>query len=244
MARIMLGAMVTVRAMGNPGRPSEESVAGADFAAAAPALFRLLDWLRLGIVVIDGEGAVLHANPAARAALEGSPGPTPGPEESEERAGRAPLRGVQSLLAAACRGGRLESVQAINVETAPGRRLHLLAVPLERAAPADPPTARVPAALLLLHRPEACRLEGCEPLLRDLYRLTPAEARVARGLADGLNVDEVAAHLGLSRHTVRTHLKHALAKTGTRSQRELVRVILSGPLSLLGSLAARPEDPR
>jgi len=216
--------------------PAEER---SDLTAAAPALLRLLDWLRLGVVVVDEDGAVLHSNPAARAALTGSPAADPeaggpGTAESRER--------LERLIAEACRASQPGGARAITLQSETAERpLQLLALSLERRQDEDAgPPGRRPAALLLLHQPDACRLSAYEPLLRDLYRLTQAEARVARTLVEGMNVEEAAAHLGLSRHTVRTHLKHVLAKTGTRSQTELVRMVLHGPLALLGPSVARP----
>jgi len=72
-------------------------------------------------------------------------------------------------------------------------------------------------------------------VLMGLFDLTPAEAKVARGIAAGLDVRQLATMLALSRETVRSQLKAVLAKTGTRRQAEL-GLMLSG---------ARPlPDPR
>lgn len=62
--------------------------------------------------------------------------------------------------------------------------------------------------------------------LEELYGLTHAEARVASRVGRGLAVKEIAADLHISVETVRTHLKRIYAKTGTRRQAELVRLIL------------------
>ncbi len=74
------------------------------------------------------------------------------------------------------------------------------------------------------------------PVLQALYGLTAAEARLALGLAQGRGLDEMAAALGLSRHTVRTQLKQVFAKSGTRRQPELVRLLLTGPAAYTGDL--------
>jgi DNA-binding CsgD family transcriptional regulator len=70
-------------------------------------------------------------------------------------------------------------------------------------------------------------------MLRDWYDLTPAEARVAMLLASGLRVEEIVERLGTGANTVRTHLKSIFAKTDTRRQGELIRLLLSNPM--LGS---------
>ncbi len=69
--------------------------------------------------------------------------------------------------------------------------------------------------------------------LRQLYKLTPAESRLAALLAQGLRLEDVAADLDVSLNTVRTHLKRIFSKTGTDRQAELVRLILSGPARIM-----------
>lgn len=66
-------------------------------------------------------------------------------------------------------------------------------------------------------------------MLRDWYGLTPAEARVGLLLASGLSVDEIVERLGIGANTARTHLKNIFAKTDTRRQGELIRLLLSNP---------------
>lgn len=64
-------------------------------------------------------------------------------------------------------------------------------------------------------------------VLQGLFDLTPAEARVARGVAQRQTVDRIATGLGLSQETVRTQLKAVLAKTGARRNIDLA-VVLAG----------------
>ena len=49
-------------------------------------------------------------------------------------------------------------------------------------------------------------------LLRSLFDLTPSEARVARGLAAGDSLDDIAASGSVSRNTVRSQLQQVLEK--------------------------------
>lgn len=63
-------------------------------------------------------------------------------------------------------------------------------------------------------------------LLADALDLTPSEARVGALFASGLSVDEMAASLGVSVHTVRLHIKNMQHKTGTRRQATLLRRML------------------
>jgi DNA-binding CsgD family transcriptional regulator len=80
------------------------------------------------------------------------------------------------------------------------------------------------AAMLMLTpvtRPEAPPIE----LIRSLFDLTPAEARVARGLAAGQTVKIIAADSGTSANTVRTHVNAVLTKTGYSRQSDVVALL-------------------
>lgn len=65
-----------------------------------------------------------------------------------------------------------------------------------------------------------------------LFDLSPAEARIARGIAEGHTVEAIAVTAGVSRETVRTQLKAVLAKTGMSRQSDLVALL--GGLRLPG----------
>jgi DNA-binding CsgD family transcriptional regulator len=66
-------------------------------------------------------------------------------------------------------------------------------------------------------------------VLRALYRLTPTESRLADLLLEGFDVREIADRMRITLETGRFHLKRVLAKTGTRRQVELIRLMLSLP---------------
>jgi DNA-binding CsgD family transcriptional regulator len=62
-------------------------------------------------------------------------------------------------------------------------------------------------------------------VLQGLFDLTPAEARVARGVAQAESLDVLAAATGVNRETVRSQLKAVLTKTGVSRQQELVSLL-------------------
>ena len=62
-------------------------------------------------------------------------------------------------------------------------------------------------------------------VLQGLFDLTPAEAQVARGVAQAESLDALAAAIGVARETVRTQLKAVLSKTGLSRQQELVSLL-------------------
>lgn len=60
---------------------------------------------------------------------------------------------------------------------------------------------------------------------RQLFGLTPAEAKVASAFASGHSVESCAAALGISRNTIRTHLKALFKKVGVNRQQDLCRIL-------------------
>jgi DNA-binding CsgD family transcriptional regulator len=73
-------------------------------------------------------------------------------------------------------------------------------------------------------------------LVQSLFDLTPAEARVARSLAAGKTVQNIAADSSVSLNTVRTHVRGVLEKTGCNRQAEVVAL-------LTGIVPPRAADP-
>jgi DNA-binding CsgD family transcriptional regulator len=84
------------------------------------------------------------------------------------------------------------------------------------------------AALVFISDPTE-QPKACSALLRQLYGLSPTECRLADLLHQGLEVRDVAERLKTTLETARFHLKRVLAKTGTRRQTELMRLMLSLP---------------
>jgi DNA-binding CsgD family transcriptional regulator len=82
---------------------------------------------------------------------------------------------------------------------------------------------------LLLFAPRAPRRLP-QQSLRDVYQLTMAEIQIVEHLVCGHSLTETAALFDISSHTVRTYVKRVRAKCGVRSQADLIRLVLSGPL--------------
>jgi DNA-binding CsgD family transcriptional regulator len=64
-------------------------------------------------------------------------------------------------------------------------------------------------------------------LVKQLFDLTPAEARLALLLADGLTLDEAAEALEIRKNTIRAHLRSIFSKTGVKRQTTLVTLMLN-----------------
>lgn len=95
--------------------------------------------------------------------------------------------------------------------------------------------ARSTAVFILM--PVAAPSSPPVELVMSLFDLTPAEARIARGLAAGKTVDDLAGDNGVSPNTVRVQVRGVLEKTGCQRQTDVV--------ALLGGISAvRGEDPQ
>jgi DNA-binding CsgD family transcriptional regulator len=104
--------------------------------------------------------------------------------------------------------------------------LHISILPVPENQ--SPIAATTSSALVFVTDPAAAPRSRAA-VMRMLYQLTPAESRVADLLLEGLEVREVADSLGITLETTRFHLKRVFARTGTRRQTELMRLMLSLP---------------
>jgi DNA-binding CsgD family transcriptional regulator len=124
------------------------------------------------------------------------------------------------------RAAHVRSGGALLIERAPpDEPLHALISPLD--ARHRPPNARGDArgtAMLVLIDPQSSR-RGVETRLVALFGLTPTEARVASEVDKGHHPRDIADTLQILPSTVRTHLHHVFAKTATRRQSELMRLM-------------------
>ena len=83
------------------------------------------------------------------------------------------------------------------------------------------------AAAMLVLTPVTAPAAPPVELMQSLFDLTAAEARVARLLASGDRLDDIAASGGVSRNTVRSQLRAVMEKTGSSRQQDVV-ALLSG----------------
>lgn len=100
-----------------------------------------------------------------------------------------------------------------------------LSVLVSHLALSEPLGASAGLKLVFVTDPDA-EPRAPEDLLRALYDLTPAEARLTGLLLRGRTVREAAEELRITLNTARTHLKRVFSKTGTGRQAELVRLCL------------------
>jgi DNA-binding CsgD family transcriptional regulator len=75
-----------------------------------------------------------------------------------------------------------------------------------------------------LPRPEACPVLPCQTL-RACFALSEKEAELALAIGDGRTLEEYACAKGVTLATVKTQLRSIFAKTNTKRQTQLVKLL-------------------
>ncbi len=159
-----------------------------------------------GLIVLDAEGAIELANPAALRLLA-----VPrafdlrsacrvflGRRRRDLAAGRAPVTPAMTLSL-----GELGSIHLIGESCVGADSRPRMTVMLDPARPSDTP----------------------DLLLR--IGLTPREAALATRLVRGDSLDDAARALGCAAETARSHLKRVFTKLGVGSRRELILTLMA-----------------
>jgi DNA-binding CsgD family transcriptional regulator len=194
----------------------------------------LVNRLRQPVVLMTAGGDVMHVNQAANdllrrtkvVAIEDGKLRLPQPSlddllrrcglmEQGIKAGQAggsePQGGFQSLQVRTAGGG---SVYAFFSMLAPQTVLGTFGLR--------------PVVMLIFYDPDSA--PAIDPsLLYAVFGLTPAEARIASLLAEGLSLKEIAQQQGTQHETVRKQLRSIYIKTSTNRQPDLVRLLLHLP---------------
>lgn len=93
---------------------------------------------------------------------------------------------------------------------------------------------------VLLVTPVAAPEAPAAALLRGLFDLTAGEARVARGVAQGLTIDQIAVGSGVERETIRSQVKAVFEKTGARRQGDVASLLAGLPRYPAGGARRAP----
>ena len=139
--------------------------------------------------------------------------------------------------------GHCSRVQAVivlssdtrGVLTARARRAGVRAVLRSDATPEELAAAIVAtrAGLVVLHPDALSRPTLAESAKGETTALTPREVEILEMMAEGLSNRRLAAHLGISSHTVKFHVASILAKLGALSRTEAVTLgVRRGLISL------------
>jgi DNA-binding CsgD family transcriptional regulator len=194
--------ITSARTMRNPRLTAEQQ-----------AVVRALDAVPAHLAFYGLDGALVHANQALTRLLAGSADGARLRAEIEALARR--LGDEHREQPDGCENGRALAREPDLREVASGGRYYLLrgsVVCLDLFGAGD-------TVLVSVERPPAGTLS--DAALRERFRLTGREVRIARLLGEGRTNAEIAERLYISPHTVRTHTERVLRKLGIRSRAEV-----------------------
>lgn len=176
----------------------------------------ILDHLGLPVLLVDSDASVRYANAAAKALIDGD----------------GLIKAVNDILSThhANDGQRLKSAIADTCANGAGRvvilgsegtgqPLVVLVLPFHE----ESQTGRGRA--LVLVRSGKGMSEILTNSLRQLFRLSPAEASITVALGTGMDLNELAQQRGVKLNTLRSQVASIMAKTGTRRQAQLVALV-------------------
>ena len=205
-----------LRAVASSSSPLAARVAG------VPSVYRwliqALDEVDYGMVVLDEDANVLHANRSAYAELDDThPLQLVGRTLRSRRSDDVPAL-HEALLSSSQRG--LRRLLSVGDK---GRAVSVAFVPL------GPPGAGLPNATMVI----LGKRKICEPLsvqwFARTHGLTGAETRVLERLCTGLHPRQIGAEQSVGLSTIRTHIRAIRSKTGSDSIRAVVELIAKLP---------------
>ena len=186
-----------------------------------------LEVLGIGWLVCDATGHVLSANSIASRILRTRDG-----LEVNTNGALCATRGCSEQLAQAVQRAATDSVMeeqqdrrgSLIVRRAGDKRAYALLVRPVEAMSTSETCDR--SAVLVLILDSSLSVQATLGELRQLCGFTPAEARLANLLMDGLSLHDCSNRLDILPATASAHLRRMFKKTGVHRQSELVSVLL------------------
>jgi len=198
-----------------------------DLKLAAETLGAAIDAIPTAVILLDCAGCVLHANPKASRILEIGDGLVIKEKRIQAQNMRESqaLRGlISAALAPNFHPGETE-IGTTSIRRRKGLPFEVLVTPLKSDSIVPGKHA---AAMMFVVDPDQ-RVRPPEELLRKLFGLTSAEARVAVQLSDGAPFQQVSDKLGISRNTLKSQVGSVYGKIGINRQSDLIRLLMQLP---------------
>lgn len=191
-------------------------------------LGEVIDRLPAGVLLLDGERRVVSTNRSADRILAlkdgigiGRSGLRAESPRDQDALGRLIESALHPVPGEEAKAGGFATVKRPSGE----RSFVAMVTPL--LEPSAEAAAGEPVVAVFVADPEAKRVAEKE-VLEDLYELTPAEADLLRLLSSGHSLEQIAEQRAVTMNTARAQLKQVFAKTDTRRQAELVRLVFGG----------------
>jgi DNA-binding CsgD family transcriptional regulator len=202
--------------------------------AEAASLADTLDGLNAGMFLVDDDARIVHANISGHlmfsqgAVLRSSGGRLLANQVDANQS-------LKETFAAAGAGDAAVGIKGIAVpmQARGGERYVAHVLPLTSGARRRAGANYAAVAAVFVHKANMDTPSPLEAIART-YRLTPTELRVLLAIVQVGGVAETAEALGTAEGTVKTHLHRLFAKTETRRQAELVKLVAGYSSPLVG----------
>jgi DNA-binding CsgD family transcriptional regulator len=184
-----------------------------------------LNMLPTGLVFLSARGEIVLMNRSATALAAERDGllATRDGLRAERQAESLLLEKTIRQAASTSNGNSLSAGGTVLVSRREGPPLQILVSPIRNSSMGESESV---AAVAFISDPLR-RQRPAQETLRGLYRLTPAECRVALLLGDGHAPRKIANMIGVTDNTVRSQIKSIFSKTGVKRQGELIRLLMN-----------------
>lgn len=183
--------------------------------------------LETGILIVDADGQILLMNESTQRLVldSGVLTFTRGRLATRTDVGRAALHGFLANLFQPAKAGKPHPRTLRIARSGKLAPFQLRGQPISEDGKQWPQIPR-PAAVLFLRDPQAAMQQHDESVAQQ-FGLSPTESWVTASLARGRTLQQLASERGVSRETLRTHLKNIFDKTGCRRQADLIALVLA-----------------
>lgn len=198
---------------------------------AAARFSEVLNGLSAGVFLVDSRCRVLHTSDAGYRLLDA--------QDSLKTAGgmltirRAPdNQSLHQAIMDASAGSPTAKPHALQFSDSEGQRFIAHISPLAPVTRSDDIGEKKATVAVFVQRAEL-RMGMHGDLIARTFKLTPTELRVLFAIVDVGGVPETARTLQIAETTIKTHLSRVFAKTGTKRQADLVKLLagFSNPLA-------------
>ena len=197
-----------------------------DHGKAEAALFGdTLDGIAAGLFLVDANGRILHANASGHALLARGVvlRAYGGKLVSNDASAEQELYRVLDAVGGEQVVPGADTV-AVPLTARQGEHYVAYVLPLTSGVRRRAGAGYAAAAAVFVQR-ALLNVPSPQDAIAKLYKLTPMELRVLFAIVQVGGVPEVAAMMGSSSSTIRTHLRRLFSKTGTDRQADLVKLV-------------------
>lgn len=184
-----------------------------------------LDGIAAGLFLVDASGRILHANASGHALLaQGIVMRAYGGKlVSNDASAEQELYRILDSVGGEQVAPGADTI-AVPLTTRHGDHYVAYVLPLTSGVRRRAGAGYAAAAAVFVQR-ASLNVPSPQEAIAKLYKLTPMELRVLFAIVQVGGVPEVAAMMGSSTSTIRTHLRRLFSKTGTDRQAELVKLV-------------------